>query len=563
MRSTLDFCLIFFFFILGTSLLTQGQSFTNPDSLRGSIGEYRKKWDVLHYDITIEPNIAQKTIAGIQQIQFADSGVQVMQIDLQEPMKIDSILLDTKRCSWVRNKSVFFVTIPKPSNPYPTQRLLRIHFSGKPTEATYPPWDGGWVWQKDRMGNAFVSVACQGIGASVWYPCKDHQSDEPDQGARLQIIVPDNLQAVGNGRLVKKTPLTNNRTKWIWEVLSPINSYNIIPYIGRFTHIQETYAGLDGSLDLDYYVLTYNEAKAKQSFKDVPRMLKAFEWWFGPYPFYKDGFKFVEAPYLGMEHQSAIAYGNEYKKGYLGTDLSNSGWGLKWDYIIVHEAGHEWFGNSITTADVADMWVQEGFTNYSEVLFTEFHFGKEAGNDYAIGLRSNIMNDKPIIGSYGVQKEGSSDMYYKGANLIHTIRQLIQDDTVFRKIMIGLNKTFRHSIVTTQNIEQYISNQTGKDLSKIFDQYLRTTRIPVLEYATNPKFPNRLYYRWTNTVPGFQMPVLIERKPGIKEEWLVPQAEWQFKNYDGTVSTIKPNRNFYINARKVELSDNQKTKMIQ
>ena len=563
MRSVHGYSLFFFMFLQGISLTIEGQSYTSPDSLRGSIGEYRKKWDVLHYDITIEPNISTKTISGLQQLLFADSGVQVMQIDLQEPMQIDSIILEGKRCSWTRNKAVFLVNIPAYSKTYPAERRLSIHFSGKPTAAINPPWDGGWVWQKDRMGNPFVSVACQGKGASMWYPCKDHQSDEPDLGARLQIITPDNLQAVGNGRLVKKIQLTGKRTKWIWDVQSPINSYNIIPYIGRFTHWKETYAGLEGPLDLDYYVLTYNEEKARQSFKDVPRMLKAFEWWFGPYPFYKDGFKLVEAPYLGMEHQSAIAYGNEYKKGYMGMDLSESGWGLKWDFIIVHEAGHEWFGNNITTADIADMWVHEGFTNYSEALFTEFHYGKEAGNDYVTGLRSNIMNNKPIIGPYGVNEEGSGDMYYKGANLIHTIRQIIQDDSVFRKIMIGLNNAFRHAIVTTQDVEAYISNHAGLDLSKVFDQYLRTTRIPMLEYATDPQYPNRLYYRWSNIVPDFQMPVLVDINDGEKKKWLVPYSNWQYMTADEKVRMIKPNRNFFIHCQKVNLPDNLKTDSIQ
>jgi aminopeptidase N len=370
-----------------------------------------------------------------------------------------------------------------------------------------------------------MSAACQGLGASVWYPCKDHQSDEPDQGASLAITVPDSLSAIGNGRLKEKKSNGNGTSTWVWEVKDPINNYNIIPYIGKYTNWTDTYNGEKGKLDCSYWVLDYNVEKAKKQFgRDVHPMLKAFEYWFGPYPFYEDGFKLVESPHLGMEHQSAVAYGNQYRDGYLGMDLSHTGWGLKWDFIIIHESGHEWFANNITTKDIADMWVHEGFTAYSETLFTEYYYGKEAGRDYVIGTRAEMENDKPVIGPYGVNKEGSGDMYYKGSNMLHTIRQVINDDSLFRQILRGLNKTFYHQTVTSKQVEEYFSKNRKEDLSKIFDQYLRTKNVPVLEWKITG---DRISYRWANCVKGFNMPV---RMADSGSTWLYPGYRMEICN---------------------------------
>jgi aminopeptidase N len=355
-----------------------------------------------------------------------------------------------------------------------------------------------------------MSVACQGLGASVWYPCKDHQSDEPEEGAQLTIQVPKdkNIIAIGNGRKVAETNMVNinNNNRFSWQVTNPINSYNIIPYIGDYVGWKETYKGLKGNLDISYWVLRSDSAKAVEQFKQVPKMLEAFEYWFGPYPFYEDGFQMVQSPHLGMEHQSAIAYGNQFKNGYLGRDLSGTGWGLKWDFIIVHESGHEWFANNITTKDIADMWVHEGFTNYSETLFTEYFYGKKAGDEYNYGIRKGIKNDIPIIGPYGVNQEGSGDMYPKGANLIHTIRHAINNDSLFRNILMGLNTQFYHQTVTTQQVENYISVRAGFGFQKVFDQYLRTIQIPVFSYSYNEK-EKILTYQYKNCVTGFNLPL--------------------------------------------------------
>ncbi len=559
---------------LQAQLNTPKQTFTKADTLRGSNNENRDWWDVLRYDIFIDPDISNKSITGIGFINFkAPNNIgNKIQIDLDTTLSIDSVYLlfaeriDTfkniffnvhKKINFNRDGTVWLFDIPTlrymESNPIFT---FQIYYHGKPKEAKKAPWDGGWVWAKDKLGRPFVSVACQGLGASCWFPCKDLQSDEPDYGASLTIVMPDSLVAIGNGRTkdmeykkylsldstfnqiftkpiteiaeqkqVKVETIKNYPTKpkaYKWRVGNPINTYCIVPYIGNYVNFTDTFVGEKGTLDLSYWVLDYNKEKAQEQFKQVKPMLKAFEYWFGAYPFYEDGYKLVEAPYLGMEHQSAIAYGNGFQNGYKGRDLSGSGWGLKWDFIIVHESGHEWFANSITTKDIADMWVHEGFTNYSEVLFTEYYYGKEAGNDYCYGLRKNIINDVPIIGPYGVNKEGSSDMYYKAANMIHSIRNALNDDEKFRKILRRMNEKFYHKTVDGVEIEQYLIEQTGLDLQKTFDQYLTTTQIPTLEYYFKG---NKLFYKYANCVDGFNMPITIP----VKNKTIVPSTEWQHK----------------------------------
>jgi aminopeptidase N len=528
------------------------KQFTRQDTLRGTITPERAWWNVLRYDIQVTPDYLGKTIQGRNTIT-----IQVLkpenklQLDLQEPMIIDSIFLikgiasaEKRNLTFERDGNAWFVTMPAltaNSNP-----ILEVNYHGKPREAVRPPWDGGWIWTKDKQGRPWMSVACQGLGASVWYPCKDHQSDEPDNGASLSITVPDSLVAVANGRLQKKTTNNNGTATYTWAVKNPINNYNIIPYIGKYVTWHEDFAGEKGNLDCDYWVLDYDLEKAKKQFTQAAKMLKCFEYWFGPYPFYEDGYKLVEAPHLGMEHQSAVAYGNKFENGYLGRDLSGTGWGNKWDFIIVHESGHEWFANNITTNDIADMWIHEGFTNYSETLFTTCEYGVEAGNEYCIGTRAGIRNDIPIIGTYGVNQEGSGDMYPKGGNLLHTIRQIINNDSIFRNILRGLNKTYYHKTVTSKEVEAYISRHADLDLSKVFDQYLRTTQIPVLEYAIKGK---DLKFRFTNCIKGFGMPVKV--KFGKDERWIRANEDWTIISGNANAGDFTVDKNFYINVKKV------------
>lgn len=542
--------------------LSEYEKLTRQDTLRGSITPERSWWNVVYYNLQVTPDFKTKTIRGWNQIGFDvmnEGKNKKMQIDLQEPMAIDSIVFNKKKIkNFKRNGNVYIIdfgpinfvsakTALQKKQAY-TSYSITVYFRGKPREARRAPWDGGWIWTKDAKGRPWMTVACQGLGASVWYPCKDHQGDEPDQGALIQVKVPDTLVAVANGRLYSKDDQLDGNMLYTWQVKNPINNYNIVPYIGKYVHFTDYYIGeTEKNLSLDYWVLDYDLEKARKQFgRDVKPMLKAFEYWFGPYPFYEDGFKLVESPHLGMEHQSAIAYGNYFLNGYLGNDLSGSGWGLKWDYIIVHESGHEWFANNISTNDIADMWVHEGFTMYSEVLFTEYHWGKKAANEYLQGIRENINNDRPLIGPYGVNKEGSGDMYNKGAALLHTIRQVINDDSVFRNILRGLNKDFYHKTVDTKDVEKYIAEKSGKDLSKIFDQYLRTIKIPVLEYKI---IGDRLSYRWNNVVPGFEMPVKL-----VSGEWITPTGNWKAvpATADVKKNGLTPDKNFYIKVNKAE-----------
>jgi len=522
---------------------------TRQDTLRGSITPERAWWDVVSYRIDIQPDFNSKSIEGKCEIQFRvlKQGKK-MQIDLQQPMQISRAYLNKQPLPFTREGNVFQINFPQPL-PAGSVQTIAIVYTGNPTIATQPPWDGGWIFGKDDLGRPWMTVACQGLGASVWYPCKDHQSDEPDS-AFISVTVPDTLVAVANGRLTGKQSLSPGLMTYRWSVINPINSYNIVPYIGKYVSWKEVYNGEKGKLDCEYWVMDYNLEKAKEQFKQVPKMLKCFEHWFGPYPFYEDSYKLVDAPHLGMEHQSAVAYGNKYQNGYLGKDLSGSGWGNKWDFIIIHESGHEWFANNITTKDIADMWVHEGFTNYSETLFTECEYGKEAGSDYLTGLRKNIENDSPIIGPYGVNREGSGDMYNKGANLLHTIRQIINDDMKFKKVLRGLNTIFYHKTISSKDVEDYISKETGIDFSKVFDQYLRTIEIPVLEYKINSQSVN---YRWVNCIQGFDMKVKV-RLNSEKEHWIQPSKDWKTlnlsKDYDG--KSFAADRNFYIQTKKIE-----------
>ena len=480
-----------------------------------------------------------------------------MQIDLQEPMVIDSVFVrenlqfKNSRLGTTQKYKVNARNIVKDGNAYfillndTLQRnnihYLFVYYHGKPKVAKRAPWDGGMVMTTDSLKNPWISFACQNTGASVWYPCKDHQADEADS-ATMHISVPDSLVCVGNGRQGPTKQNSNGTATYTWAVKSPINNYNLVPYIGNYVHFSEDYKGEKGMLTMDFWALPYHLPQAKKQFKDAAKMMKAFEHWFGAYPFYKDGYKLVEAPFLGMEHQSGIAYGNHFLQGYMGRDLSGTGWGLNFDFIIVHESGHEWFGNNITTKDIADMWVHEGFTNYSETLFTEYYYGKNAGSDYVIGTRKNVTNDRPVIGAYHVQNEGSGDMYYKAGNMIHIIRQLMKNDEKFRMLLRGMNKDFYQQTVTTATVEQYIIAKTGLNLTKIFDQYLRTTKIPVLEYKLEK---NNLRYRYSNCVDGFNMPVKINLH-GSK--WIYPTNNWKtLKLNNASVDTpFSVERNFFV-----------------
>lgn len=537
----------FLFSLLAHVSFSQVKAFTREDTLIGSNSAYRNWWDVMHYDVSVKPDYAGKSIAGNVLIayQVTDSvSNPVMQIDLQEPLRIDSVLYDGARLTGIRQeKNRWMLNLP--SQETKTRHALRVFYHGQPKVARNPPWDGGFVWKKDSLGNPWISVACQGAGASVWFPCKDLQADEPDMGARLSITVPDTLKAIGNGKMTGFKKEANGLATYVWEVKNTINPYDIIPYIGKYTEVKDSVMGEKGKLYTDYWVLDYHVQQVASHLKpNVIKTIACFEHWFGPYPFYNDSYKLVEAPYLGMEHQSNVAYGNFFLNGYLGRDLSGTGWGLKWDFIVVHESGHEWFGNSITARDVADNWIHEGFTSYSEVLFTECEFGKEAGNDYCEGVRKRIENDIPIIGRYDVRTEGSGDMYNKGSNIVHMIRQVVNDDEKFRELLRAINETYYHKTVSTRELEGFICQKTGIDFKPFFDQYLRTTQIPWLQYKLTK---GKLSFRYVHCLPGFTMPVKITAG---KEILIRPTTQWQTIAIDPKVKAVKLDRNMYVDLVK-------------
>tara|TARA_R110002049_G_scaffold13820_2_gene59685 strand:- start:1622 stop:3268 length:1647 start_codon:yes stop_codon:yes gene_type:complete len=525
-------------------LLSDKNNFTHQDTLRGTITPERAWWDLTYYHLDIKVNPEEKFISGKNTIQYKVlENNSVMQIDLQSPLKITKVIQNGDSLQVSHDGNAHFIKLNNKQDIGSIQSL-DVYYEGHPKEAINAPWDGGFSWKKDPNGNHFIATSCQGLGASAWWPCKDHMYDEVDS-MLISVNVPSKLMNVSNGRLRKVERIGDTKT-YSWFVNNPINNYGVNVNIGDYTHFSEVFDGQGGNLDMDYYVLKDNLVKAKEHFKDAPRMMKAFEHWFGQYPFYKDGYKLVEAPYLGMEHQSSVTYGNQYKQGYLGRDLSGTGWGLKFDFIIIHESGHEWFANNITYVDIADMWIHESFTNYSESLFVEYYYGKEAGAEYIIGTRKDIKNDRPIIGCYNVNKGGSGDMYPKGGNMLHTLRQLVEDDDKWRQILRKMNVTFYHQTVNTKQIEDFLSNETGIDLTEFFNQYLRDIRIPTLEYSINKK---ELKYRWTHIVDGFDMPIQVKIED--EESWIYPKAEWQTLEIQSSKTPIIVDDNFYIKVTEI------------
>jgi len=517
--------------------------------LRGSVTPERAWWDLTYYALSIQTHLDSQLIQGSNEIHYRvlQPG-QVLQIDLQPPLRLERAEQDGETLTIERaGKQSFYIKLKKQQISGALESVT-LWYSGRPRRARNAPWDGGFSWAKDSQGRHFVGTSCQGLGASAWWPCKDHPYDEPDSQT-IRLTVPMPYDAVSNGRLRRVQVNSDSTRTFEWHVRSPINNYGVTLNIAVYTHFSDTFLGEKGVLTLDYYVLPENVDKARAQFRQAKDMLRAFEYWFGPYPFYEDGYKLVEAPFLGMEHQSAIAYGNNYRNGYMGSDLSRTGRGKNWDYIIVHESGHEWFANNITYSDIADMWVHEGFTSYSEGLFVEYYQGKDAGAEYLRGLRRSITNTRPIIAPYGVNARGSQDMYPKGANLLHTLRQVVDNDSLWRAVLRGMNRDFYHQVVSSADVEAYLIRHTGKNLQKVFDQYLRHTGVPVLEYRIDKK---QLTYRWSNCIEGFDMPVKVSTTAG---QWyfIYPTTEWK----STPLRRLKPanfrvDENFYIYTEVVK-----------
>lgn len=538
------------------SVLAQTQPSATPSTptrqeiLRGSIGPEREWWDVLHYDLWVQFMPETRSIKGSNTITFkALKAGSKMQIDLQTPLNITKIVHGGEELKFEREGNVFWVTFPSPVAAG-TEDKVTIEYGGRPTVATNPPWTGGVSWGRDDLGNWFINTTCEGIGASIWWPNKDIGYDEPNRGMNINITVPDNLVDVSNGRLKGVDHDEKAKTKtYHWVVTNPINNYGVNANIGNYVNWSEKFEGLGGTLDIDYWVLPHQKEAAMKTFKEVPRMLKAFEYWFGKYPWYEDGYKLVTVAYPGMEHQSSVTYGNYFRNGYRERDPSNGGtpYGMQYDFIIVHESGHEWFGNNLSMKDAADMWIHEGFTNYSENLFVEYYWGKQAGSDYVLGTRRGIRNDRPIIGTYGANREPSGDQYPKGGNLLHTIRQIVNDDGKWRSILMGLNKDFWHQTVTSKQVENYISQHAGVDLSKVFDQYLRTIKIPMLKYSIKG---NEVTFWYENVVDGFSMP--LEVAVNGRNETIRPTASPNTRMFQDPVKTFVVDRNYYVESKEAK-----------
>ncbi|MCB9448461.1 MAG: M1 family metallopeptidase [Flavobacteriales bacterium] len=531
--------LLLLFFCVPHVLRAQEETFTHQDTLRGMITAERAWWDLQYYHLKVKVDPADSTIEGSNIIRYkAVLPGNVLQVDLQPPMQIRKVLAGKQELQVTHDGNAHYVHLGATMKAGQTGEI-EVFYGGKPRVAVKPPWDGGISWSKDAKGKPFVASSCQGLGASAWWPCKDHMYDEVDS-MLISVEVPKGLTDVSNGRL-RKVEEGKQTTTFHWFVANPINNYGVNINIAEYVHFGHTFNGEKGKLDVNFWVLKQNEAAARKQFLQVDSMLTAFEYWFGPYPFYEDGYKLVEVPYLGMEHQSSVTYGNGYKNGYMGTDLSGTGWGLKFDYIIVHESGHEWFANNITYQDAADMWIHEGFTDYSECLYLDYYFGKKAAREYVLGLRRLIDNDRPIIGTYNVNKEGSSDMYFKGANLLHMIRTMMQNDSTWRETLRGMNREFYHKTVITEQIEKYLSDHLGHNLHNVFDQYLRDDRIPILQYAIHGKC---LVFKWSNCVDHFDMPVQVYVNG--KTAWIEPHTQWSSLEWVEEIRTVELSADFYV-----------------
>ncbi len=541
MRLTYFLLFVLFASFANAQVLSNKETYTRADTLRGSLRPERSNFDVLKYDLSVKVEPDKKYISGNNKIRFKvlDS-LPRMQIDLFANMQVDSIVYNNQKLIYSREYNAVFIDFPKSLLPNSVEEV-NFYFSGKPKIAKNPPWDGGFIFDKDKNGKDWVSVAVQGTGASLWFPNKDHQSDEPET-TEIHLIVPENLMGVSNGRLIGERSLGNGFKQFDWQVKNPINNYNIILNVGDYVHFSDQYK----DLDLEYYVLSYNLEAAKKQFEQVKPMMACFYEKFGSYPFPEDSYKLVESPHLGMEHQSAVAYGNGFKNGYLGRDLSGTGIGLRWDFIIIHESAHEWFGNSITAADIADMWIHESFTAYAEAVFVECQYGKKDALAYTRGTRRGIANDIPIIGDYGVNSEGSGDMYYKGANMLNNLRSVLNNDAKWWQLLKDFHTEFKHQITNTKEVVDFFEKRTKAELTPIFNQYLRYTQVPQIDFR---KENGKIQYRWEAKAEDFEMP--LDLKFNGKQKRIYPTKEWKTLSFTKDMEAFEVDLDrFYVEIKK-------------
>lgn len=488
------------------------------DTLRGTLSEIRSCYDVTYYNLNLKIDIENRSLEGFNDIHFQSvTDFDSIQVDLFANMEIDSIVFEQNQLRFSRLHDAVLVSFPRRVKKG-EKGLFSFYYHGQPISAKNAPWDGGFVWKEDSNGKPWIGVACEGTGASLWWPNKDHLSDEPDS-MRIACTVPNEVKCVANGNLFQKNE-GENSTEWVWKVSNPINNYNVTLNIADYAHFDSIHVNASGdTLSLDYYVLKENLEKAKEQFLEVHEMMDCFEEAFGPYPFYEDGYALVETPYLGMEHQSAIAYGNKYMSGYLGRHPSD----MDFDYIIIHETGHEWWGNSVSMKDVADMWIHESFCTYSESVYVECRYGYDKMLEYLLYQRNFINNRSPIYGVYGMNHEGNGgDMYYKGSWMIHTFRNVLNNDSLFRAVLKGIAQEFKHRTVDGEEIINYINSLTKYNYRPLFEQYLKYADVPLLEYRWEKKMLN---LRWKADAEGFRIPVSF-LLGDTEKRVLVSNTEW-------------------------------------
>jgi aminopeptidase N len=481
----------------------------------GGYGPYRANNDLLSYDLDIRVDPEKKFISGKNTIRFKmlQDGTRI-QLELVPNLKIEQITLGKQTLKYERDGRTVFVDFPQTLHTGHAYSIV-FGYSGNPIETGR---FGGFTFKQDSAGRTWINTACEGLGASIWWPNKDQWKDEV-QNMWIRVAVPNGLTDVSNGKFAGKKDLGDGYTQWNWHVHYPINNYDVSLNIGNYVHFNDKL----GKLPLDYYVLPEDLDKAKIQFAQVPGMIKAYQHYFGEYPFEKDGYKLVQAPYSGMEHQSAVTYGNHFKNGYLERDWTGVGISPRFDFIIIHESGHEWFGNSITAADPSDMWIHEGWTTYLETLFVEYTYGHDDALKYLNAYKSKVKDDSPIIAPRGVNTEPSQDQYFKGVLFINTLRSIVNDDTRWWKLLHDFYQHFKYQTIMTEDVVQYFNQQTGMNLTPIFDQYLRYTSIPTLELKFNE--PGSVSYRWKTDEKAFAMPIRV----GTKEHWemIHPTTDWQ------------------------------------
>lgn len=526
---------------LATIIFAQTNSEQQTDIIKGEYGKYRANNDLLFYHLDIRVDPEKKYLSGKNTIRFKmlqdDNRIQ---LELTSVLKIEKILLGDVLLKYERDGRTVYVDFPQTLKTGKTYSI-DFHYSGNPVETGR---FGGITFKKDAAGNTWINTACEGQGASVWFPNKDTWRDEVEN-MQISVAIPNNLVDVSNGKFIGKTDLGDGYTRWDWLVQYPINNYSISLNIGNYTHFGEKL----GNLPLDFYVLPEDLEKAKKQFSQAQGMIKAFEHYFGEYPFKKDGYKLIQVPYSGMEHQSAVTYGNRFANGYLERDWTGVGISPKFDFIIIHESGHEWFGNSVTAADRSDMWIHEGWTTYLECLYVEFMFGKEDGLKYTNAYKTKVQNKQPIIPTRGTNSTPPQDMYFKGALFINTLRSLVNDDKRWWKLIRDFYQHFKYQNIMTEDIANYFNQQTKMNLTPIFDQYLRQTALPTLELKFDDS-KGEVSYRWKVDEKNFAMPV----KVGLKDNWQIiqPTTDWKpmktsIKKNDFAVATDL----YFINVSKL------------